>query len=327
MVRELEGNFKVGQTGLYTKSWLPDETPKAKLVFVHGYSDHIGRYYGFFPYLAEQGIAVYGFDQRGWGRSVTKPAEKGLTGPTSEVIADIAAFTQSVMVAEPTTAPLFVMGHSMGGGEVLTLASMPEYEDSIIRHVRGWILEAPFIAFPESETPSTLKIFAGRLAGRFLPRFHLVNVIPAEYMSRDPDVVQSVKEDKLCHNTGTLEGLAGLLDRTLELVTGKVKLSPEVRSLWGGHGDADMGTSYAASKAWFDKQTTVADKTFKTYEGWYHQLHTEPNKEEFYRDVAEWILARCDSEASAAAVDGNQTQQLPQASDEVKTESKPESKL
>ena len=68
----------------------------------------------------------------------------------------------------------------MGGGEVLTLASMPEYEDSIIRHVRGWILEAPFIAFPESETPSTLKMFAGRLAGRFLPRFHLVHVIPAE---------------------------------------------------------------------------------------------------------------------------------------------------
>ena len=69
---------------------------------------------------------------------------------------------------------------SMGGGEVLVLASTPEYEDSIVQHVRGWVLEAPYITLPESEAPGALKVLAGRLAGRILPRFHLVNTIPAE---------------------------------------------------------------------------------------------------------------------------------------------------
>lgn len=283
----------------------PDEDPKAKLVFVHGFSDHVNRYYGFFPYLASRGIAVYGFDQRGWGRSVRKPAERGLTGPTSEVVAEIAAFVRTQL---PSPVPLFVMGHSMGGGEVLTLASDAAYEEDVLAHVRGWLLEAPFLGWPKGEAPSTLKVVLGRLAGRLLPHQHLRHVIPPENLTRDPAVVESIREDPLCHNTGTLEGLASLLDRTAALAGGEAKLcAPPVRSLWLGHGTADLGTGYDASREWFDRQTGLQDKEFKSYEGWYHQLHVEPGemKEEFYRDVAGWILARCDEGGAVAAAAGD----------------------
>lgn len=278
-----------------------DSTPTvAKFVFIHGFSDHIGRYYGFFLSLAEAGIAVYSFDQRGWGRSVRKPAEKGLTGPTTQVISDVAKFITTVAIpATPTGVPLFVMGHSMGGGEVLTLASNPEYEDTVIRHVRGWMFEAPFVAFDDREKPGALKVFAGRLAGRVVPRMQLKNVIPPELLSRDPAVVQSLKEDDLCHDTTTLEGAAGLLDRTADLASGKTKLSPHVKSLWFGHGDKDIATNYAESKRYFERQSQVEDKTFKTYEGWLHQLHAEVGKEEFYEDVKTWILQRCDGKDQA----------------------------
>lgn len=201
------------------------------------------------------------------------------------------------MPAEPKDAPLFVMGHSMGGGEVLTLASTPEYEESIVAHVRGWMLEAPFVAFDDRERPSQLKIFAGRLAGKVLPHMQLKNPIPPEYLSRDPAVVQSLRDDDLCHDTATLEGAAGMLDRTGDLASGKYRLSPKVRSLWFGHGDKDIATSYPESKKWCQRQTQVEDKTFKTYEGWLHQLHAETGREEFYADVKEWILQRCDGKA------------------------------
>ena len=36
----------------------PDGPLKAKVVFVHGFSDHVGRYYDFFPTLARAGIAA-----------------------------------------------------------------------------------------------------------------------------------------------------------------------------------------------------------------------------------------------------------------------------
>ncbi|KAJ4388781.1 hypothetical protein N0V93_006241 [Gnomoniopsis smithogilvyi] len=325
MVKEIEGEFNVGDSSLYQKFWLPDEsTPTiAKFVFIHGFSDHLGRYYGFFPTLAAAGIAVYGYDQRGWGKSVRKPAERGLTGPTTQVLADVAKFiTDVALPAEPRTVPLFVMGHSMGGGEVLTLACTPEYEDNVVAHVRGWMLEAPLVALDDKEKPSALKVFAGRLAGRVLPHMHLANPIPPEQLSRDEAVQQSLKEDTLCHDTGTLEGLAGLLDRSGELSSGKLKLSSKVKSLWFGHGDKDVATSYPESKKFFERQTQIEDKTFKTYEGWLHQLHAEVGREEFYTDVRDWILQRCDGKEQGTTAATNNKTTKESESEDSKVDSK-----
>lgn len=315
------GGGQLGSSPLTTAQ--PDDSTNtvAKLVFIHGFSDHIHNSYhlGFFPSLAEAGIAVYGFDQRGWGRSVRKPSERGLTGPTAQVLSDIAKFITTVALpAEPRGAPLFVMGHSMGGGEVLALACTPEHEDGVVRHVRGWMLEAPFVAFDDRERPGALKVFAGRLAGRVLPHMQLKNPIPPERLSRDPDVVRRVREDELCHDTATLEGAAGLLDRTAELASGGYRLSPLVRSLWFGHGDKDVATSYPESKRWCERQTQVEDRTFKTYEGWLHQLHAEVGKEEFFKDVREWILQRCDGPGGPAK-EGAGAAQAEQKGDKVES--------
>ena len=188
---------------------------------------------------------------------------------------------------------MFVAGHSMGGGEVLTLASGPTYKD-LMGSIRGWLLESPFIAFPKGYEPSFLTVFFGRLAGKMLPHRQLASGLPPENLTRDPAVITSIKDDKLLHGMGTLEGLAGLLDRTAALNEGKVKLNEGVKSLWIGHGTQDKGTSYEASKKWFDEQDTVHDKEFKTYEGWSHQLHADlpDNREVFAKDVGDWILAR-----------------------------------
>lgn len=306
MVVEQEGTFDVGGHSLYTKSWLPDGPTKAKLIFIHGFSDHLGRYYGLFPSLAARGIAVYGLDQRGWGRSVRKPGDRGLTGPTSQVLADMAAFIRPHLPASPGAdhhPPVFVMGHSMGGGQVLTLACHPAYQDDVVARVRGWLLESPFIGFSPEEQPHPVKVFAGRLAGKLLPHHQLKHEILPAHLSRDPEVVTSIAADELMHNTGTLEGLAGLLDRTAALAKGEVRpRGAAVRSLWMGHGTEDRATWFQASKKYFDECTgEVPDREFKAYEGWYHQLHADgPHSEEFYRDVGDWILARCEDKQEAA---------------------------
>ncbi|KAK4192978.1 Alpha/Beta hydrolase protein [Podospora australis] len=307
MVVEKEGTFEVGGHSLYTKSWLPGGLVKAKLIFIHGFSDHVNRYNPFFTALAARGIAVHGFDQRGWGRSVRKPAEKGLTGPTSQVLADIVAFIKPHLAGEE---PVFVMGHSMGGGQVLTLLGEAQYEDSVLRKVRGWLLESPFVSFSPEEEPSWFKIFAGRLAGRLLPHHQLVHKIAPENLTRDPKVAESIKADTLMHDTGTLEGLSGLLDRTTALAKGAVRprQGGVVKALWIGHGTKDKTTFFEASKKYFDECTGhVEDREFKAYEGWYHQLHADgPDSEEFYRDVADWILKRSGGGEAAPVVVGGE---------------------
>ncbi|KAL7942987.1 Alpha/Beta hydrolase protein [Trichoderma barbatum] len=282
-----EGTFKAGDASLYTKTWTPTGPVVAKVIFVHGFSEHINRYNDFFPKLVEHGIQVFAWDQRGWGRSVTRPAEKGLTGATAQVVADIVAFIQEKL---PSDVPVFVMGHSMGGGEVLTLAGDAQHK-KLVAQIRGWILEAPFIGFSKGEEPSAIKVVLGRLVGRLLPRQQLKHVVPPEHLSRDQAVVESIKNDELCHNTGTLEGLASLLDRTSSLSSGGVKLGTDVQSLLLTHGTNDMTCSYDAAVK-FVKDQPVEDKETKSYEGAYHQLHADHCKDEFTKDVIDWIMKR-----------------------------------
>lgn len=292
---------------LNPRSSQPDTPPVAKVIFIHGFSDHINRYPDLFPYLSSRGIAVHGFDQRGWGRSVSKPAERGASGPTPRVVADMAAFIRPHLPASPSDPPVFVMGHSMGGGQVLKLMcdTDGEYAD-LVRRVRGWLCEAPFVGLAAEERPSWLTVFAGRLVGRILPKMHMVRVIPPEHLSRLPEVVESIRGDELMHNTGTLEGLAGLLDRSAELSSGRARPDgKKVKALWIGHGTMDRGTDYGETKKWFDNCAgEVGDREFRTYEGAYHQLHADIGREEFAKDVAEWILKRAGGSAEGSG-EGN----------------------
>ncbi|KAI3536546.1 hydrolase [Colletotrichum abscissum] len=298
MATQTEGTFEVDGHKLHSTTWTPEGPIKAKLVFVHGFSDHVGRYDELFPNLAGRGIQVFSWDQRGWGRSAASKSDRGLTGPTSRVLADVAAFIKSKIPSPPTDAPLFVMGHSMGGGQVLALASDPQYHD-LVGQVRGWLLESPFIAFTPGEEPSFLKVFFGKLASKVLPKQQLVNEIPAEHLTRDKAAQQSIRDDDLMHNTGTLEGLAGMLERTDQLAQNKLTLSGNVKSLWLGHGTEDKTTCFNASKKWFGAQTTIEDGHHKPYEGAYHQLHADLCKDEFFKDVGDWILERAGEPAAA----------------------------
>lgn len=165
------------------------------------------------------------------------------------------------------------MGHSMGGGEVLCYAAKGPAE--VRKHIRGYLLESPFVDFSPNSKPSFITVFFGRLAGKLLPHHQMVNKIDVKLLTRNPDVQKQFLEDKLCHDTGTLEGLAGLLDRTAELNSGKIKIGEGageggVTRIWMAHGDKDGVTNYKASKA-FAERIQAKDKEFKTYEGYFHR--------------------------------------------------------
>jgi len=193
------------------------------------------------------------------------------------------------------------MGHSMGGGIVLTLASSPEYQ-YLMKDIRGWILESPQIALPPSTQPGVVKVFIGRLAGRMMPHKKLVNKMAVELITRDPVVGQSFEDDALCHNTGTLEMFAGMLDRGAALDSGETTLNDDVNSLVIHHGTGDQVTSFAASKRWIEAQTKIPDKTFKPYDGWSHTLHCDlpDNRSVYQKDVGDWIIDRSRAKGEAS---------------------------
>jgi len=104
------------QTNFYTRLYLASPA-KAVIVFLHGFAEHVGRYTHFHPKLAERGITVFTFDQRGFGNTGlnvekrSKGSQYGKTGWTDQM-ADIDwAITHASK--EFPGLPVFLMGQSM----------------------------------------------------------------------------------------------------------------------------------------------------------------------------------------------------------------------
>jgi pimeloyl-ACP methyl ester carboxylesterase len=107
-------------TQFYTRTYTPVslDSTKAAIVFVHGFAEHIGRYTHFHPLLSTRGIAVFTYDQRGFG--LTAQDTKGNKSKSStygktcwkDQLADIewaVEHTRKLFQDKP----VFLMGHSM----------------------------------------------------------------------------------------------------------------------------------------------------------------------------------------------------------------------
>ena len=202
--------------------------------------------------------------------SVKNNSQRGLTGQTSVVLGDISSFISAL---PKHTAPLFLMGHSMGGAEVLHFAATGP--PSVLRTIRGFLAEAPFIALAPASRPYKVTVLLGQMAAKVAPHKQMVNKLDEKLLSRDPEVQKEYLEDQLCHDTGTLEGLAGMLDRAGTLERGEVRLLEGAGEggrtrVWVGHGTADGVTEFEPVKKMFD-DWKVQDKELKAYEGWFHK--------------------------------------------------------
>jgi acylglycerol lipase len=105
-------------TKFYTRTYSAS-SPKAALVFIHGFAEHIDRYKDIHPKFAEKGITVFTFDQRGFGRTALDQKEKSkdsLYGKTGweDQMGDIQWALSHISSLEGVKGlPLFLMGHSM----------------------------------------------------------------------------------------------------------------------------------------------------------------------------------------------------------------------
>lgn len=311
---ELDDGHKV-----YTKTWKTSEVPRARLIVLHGFSDHCNDFIPLFPLLAAKGIEIFGVDQRGWGRSVKSAKERGRTGGSDQVMADINSYLRRYLpsfpqasTTKPDAIPLFLFGHSMGGGEVIYHASkFPSSE------IRGYLASASWIKLSPEMQPSSVLVAGGRFIKRFAPNFQMKQPVHPEWLSHDPEVVRTAKLDELCHDMATMAQADGALSRGDAIYTGKARVSSKqgVRSFFVCHGTADKICDYDGSLQFYNKYCDVGDKELKTYEGWMHKrehtlsafgslltnslraVHDEgpyERKIEHANDIASWILARSD---------------------------------
>jgi len=256
---------------LHAAEW-PVKNPRAVIALVHGQGEHIGRYGHVAKWYNDHKIAVLGFDQQGYGRSEGK---RGHAKNLDALLDDIGQLLEETR-RRYSDVPLFLYGHSMGGGLVLNYVTR---RDPVLA---GLIATAPWIRLAFEAPP--LKVFAGKILKKFMPTLSLPTGLASKFLSRDEAVVQAYNNDPLVHNQlSAAEGIA-LLEAANWLDKWSGVFSIPVLLM---HGGGDKITSPVATKEFFGR--VAGEVTHREWPGLYHEIHNEKEQEEVFEFTLAWM--------------------------------------
>lgn len=262
---------------LYLQAWMPDEEAKASLLLVHGLGEHSSRYLHVAEKLVEAGVSVFTFDGRGHGKSVPKPT--AYFASYKDYLKDIDALFEKVKTYVPQK-PSFIFGHSMGGG--LVAAYVLEHQPK----TDGILLSAPALMPDDNLSPLLIKVSG--LVSALAPKLKVLK-LDASKISRDAKEVEKYKNDPLVYQNPVPARTGNEL---LKMMNSSLAAAAQFQyPVLLMHGTADKLTNPKGTEQFF-RTISSKDKTFHRYEGLYHELVNEPEKDKIIQDIVDWIKER-----------------------------------
>lgn len=191
-------------TELVAQQWLPKHQVKANLLLLHGFNEYPGAFDEVGQAFAKQGVAVWAYDQRGFGRS----PYRGLWSSAERMAEDTREVSTLLRKLHPKQ-PLYIAGTSMGGAVALLAAGSGEL------NADGIILLAP--AVWTSETQPFYQRWSLAFAKRFTPSWsptgESLNIRPTDNIEmlkriwKSPWMIRKSRID-------TVAGLVDLMDKS-----------------------------------------------------------------------------------------------------------------
>ena len=173
--------------------------------------------------------------------------------------------------------PLVLYGHSMGGNLVLNTILRRHTEG-----VAGIITTGPLVAL--AFKPGAFLLFLGKTMRSIWPTLSQPAGVNPAHVSRDKAVVEAYIKDPLVHGKITTATGMNLLEagEFLEKYEGKMPVPTLIM-----HGSADLLNAQPASEA-FAKRVS-GDITYRKWDGLYHEIHNEPEKEQVFAEMLTWL--------------------------------------
>lgn len=273
MTRE-EGWFEAVEGGsLYRQQW-SGPGPRVPVVIVHGGGEHSGRYEETAARLVQEGYAVHAFDLPGHGRS---PGKRGHVRSFDVYVESLRRFITQVS-AEHAGQPPVLIGHSLGG-LVATLYAVrhPETLRCLVLSSPLWGLSVPVPGWKRAIARILSPLWPSLTLGR--PRS------TGATLSHDPQVEARYLSDPLVHFMASVRLYTEIQDRCRQLP----RLLPELKApLLLMQAGADRVVSPEAVKRLFPL-VGAAQKRLILYEGFYHELFNEVDKERVFRDLLSFL--------------------------------------
>lgn len=258
--------------------WRGAAPPRATLALIHGLAEHANRYAALAARLNAAGIELLAIDLRGHGRA---PGKRVWIERFDDTLLDAQALLDAAALSG---APLFLMGHSMGG-EIAALYAI-ERLDPHAHPLRGLILSSPALA-PGRDVPRWM-LTLSQIVSRLWPTFPALK-IDAALLSRDKSVVDANRADPLVHHGGVPARTgAEILRAMTRIERGRANLRVPVLIF---HGTADKLTEPDGSRD-FGEHAGSPDKTLTLYEGSYHETMNDLDRDRVIDALIAWIDAR-----------------------------------
>lgn len=261
---------------IFTQWWAPDGVADATLVISHGYAEYGGRYAHVADFFSDSGFRVCALDHRSHGAS---DGEETFIRSFDVLLSDLDLMVGEARSAAPGK-PVFLLGHSMGGA--IAAAYAIKYQPAL----RGLLLSGPAVVFGGDISPLLIKLSG--VLGAVAPRMKTIT-LDAESVSRDPEIVSSYKNDPHVYHGGIPARTGAELNKMTRYV--QENLSRLTVPCFLANGSADKLVDPGVSRFISDRCGS-SDKTVRVYEGLYHEILNEPEKDQVMSEMLGWMKQR-----------------------------------
>lgn len=258
---------------LFYRRWQADPPARAACLLVHGLAEHSGRYAHLAQTLAGRRFSVWALDQRGHGRSEGRRGDcRGL----DELVGDVHPLVEEAARQEPAL-PRLMIGHSLGG--LIALAYAARHP----RQIRAVAVSSPALRLAHPTDPVT--VFVVTNVAKAFPSAPFRNGVNPRLLSHDPRVAAEYVRDPLVHRVLTARCAVALRDAMRDSIHLAGKLSIPCLILQAG---ADEICDPAAA-AEFARACSNGLVTFRRYDGLYHEIFNEVERQRPIEDLCRWL--------------------------------------
>jgi acylglycerol lipase len=263
-------------TKLPLKEWLPPQEIDGVIIAVHGFNDYSNFIKNSAIYFNNRKLAVYSYDQRGFGATETRGRWSGAHALSDDLTTFI-----TLVKERHRTIPVYILGDSMGGA-VTTVAMVKG--DAL--PVNGVILVAPAV-WARSEMPfyqrwllwlASHTIPWKKVTGENLEITASDNIEMLRELGRDPLVIKETRID-------VLYGLSNLMD---EAYRSAEQLKTNVLILYGEKDEIIPRKPVVE----FQKRLPTGYQVQQQiifYKNGYHMLMRDLQSEIVMKDIVDWI--------------------------------------
>ena len=256
--------------------WLPADEIDGVIIAVHGFNDYSNFIKDSASFFNKRKLAIYAYDQRGFGKSATRGRWSGWQAMTD----DLATFIAVIKQVYPDT-PVYILGDSMGGAVAIVTMAEKSPPD-----VQGVILVAPAV-WARSEMPFYQRFvlwFAAhtipweKVTGQSLGVIASDNIEMLRKFGKDPLVIKQTRID-------VLYGLSNLMDKAFDSAEGFRATSLIL------YGEKDEVIPRKPVFYFYERLPlrVQGQQRMILYENGYHMLLRDLQAEKVQTDIVGWI--------------------------------------